>query len=138
MIYFQNFLRFYLSVLSTLPNFFTEINLLNNSNPSLYDWMTRCLCWAVFNFIIRWKLMTNVFLIKLLFSCYFILLARFILIGFLKSLIGYQNLMDFLELAQDFIFDNFIFVVCHFWIYYYCRPHQVINSLMIYYLTYFF
>ena len=132
MICFQNFLRFYLSVLSTLPNFFTEINLLSNSNPSLYDWMTRCLCYAVFNFIIRWKLMTNVFLIKLLFSCYFILLARFILIGFLKSL------MNFLELAKDLILDNFIFVVCHFWINYYCRLHQVINSLMIYCLTYFF
>ncbi len=132
MIYFQNFLRFYLSVLSTLPNFFTEINLLNNSNQSLYDWKTRCLCYAVFNFVIRWKLMTNVFLIKLLFSCYFILLARFILIGFLKSL------MNFLELAKDLILDNFIFVVCHFWINYYCRLHQVINSLMIYCLTYFF
>ena len=132
MICFQNFLRFYLSVLSTLPNFFTEINLLNNSNQSLYDWMIRCLCYAVFNFIIRWKLMMNVFLIKLLFSCYFILLARFILIGFLKSL------MNFLELAKDLILDNFIFVVCHFWINYYCRLHQVINSLMIYCLTYFF
>ena len=132
MIYFQNFLRFYLSVLSTLPNFFTEINLLNNSNQSLYDWMTRFLCWAVFNFIIRWKLMTNFFLIKLLFSCYFILLARFIPISSLRSL------MNFLELAKDLILDNFIFVACQIWIYYYRRPHQVINSLMIYCLIYFF